>query len=435
MEHETALALIQLGAVFFGLGLLGRLAARIGLSPIPLYLLGGLVFGSGGLVQLGHVDNFIHLASEIGVVLLLLLLGLEYSAPELVTGLRRSWAAGVLDVVLNATPGVLVAFALGWGVTGAIAMAGVTYISSSGIVAKVLNDLGRLGNRETPVVLSILVFEDLVMAGYLPVLTAVLAGVGFVAGLKTLGIALLAVTVVLVVALRYGRFVSAIVHSEDREIFLLKLLGSALLVAGVASAVQVSAAVGAFLLGIAISDSTAHNATKILEPLRDLFAAMFFVLFGLTTDPKSIPPVLAWACLLAVVTTATKVATGWWAAKRAGAGRYGRARAGTALVAHGEFSIVIAGLAVSAGAVPDEFAALATTYVLLMAILGPIASRVVEPLLGVLQRRKTSAAPATVEAAKQLGTGQEADSAKQVDLSKEPDAVVRESNPRTTSDQ
>ncbi|WP_345496547.1 cation:proton antiporter [Nocardia callitridis] len=435
VEHETALALIQLGAVFFGLGLLGRLAARIGLSPIPLYLLGGLVFGSGGLVQLGHVDNFIHLASEIGVVLLLLLLGLEYSAPELVTGLRRSWAAGVLDVVLNATPGVLVAFALGWGVTGAIAMAGVTYISSSGIVAKVLNDLGRLGNRETPVVLSILVFEDLVMAGYLPVLTAVLAGVGFVAGLKTLGIALLAVTVVLVVALRYGRFVSAIVHSEDREIFLLKLLGSALLVAGVASAVQVSAAVGAFLLGIAISDSTAHNATKILEPLRDLFAAMFFVLFGLTTDPKSIPPVLAWACLLAVVTTATKVATGWWAAKRAGAGRYGRARAGTALVAHGEFSIVIAGLAVSAGAVPDEFAALATTYVLLMAILGPIASRVVEPLLGVLQRRKTSAAPATVEAAKQLGTGQEADSAKQVDLSKEPDAVVRESNPRTTSDQ
>ncbi|MGO4613226.1 cation:proton antiporter [Nocardia sp. 2YAB30] len=388
VAQETALALIQLGAVFFGLGLLGRIAARIGMSPIPLYLVGGLVFGTGGLVELRQVDDFIHLASEIGVVLLLLLLGLEYSAPELVTGLRRSWAAGVVDIVLNATPGVLVAFALGWGLTGAIAMAGVTYISSSGIVAKVLNDLGRLGNRETPVVLSILVFEDLVMAGYLPVLTAVLAGVGFLAGLKTLAIALVAVTVVLIVALRYGRYVSAIVDSEDREIFLLKLLGSALLVAGVASAVQVSAAVGAFLLGIAISDSTAHNATKILEPLRDLFAALFFVLFGLSTDPASIPPVLGWACLLAVVTTASKVATGWWAATRAGAGRYGRARAGTALVAHGEFSIVIAGLAVSAGAVPAEFAALATTYVLLMAILGPVASRVVEPVLALVSRRR-----------------------------------------------
>ncbi|WP_159844067.1 cation:proton antiporter [Nocardia sp. CY41] len=388
VAHETALALIQLGAVFFGLGLLGRIAARIGMSPIPLYLIGGLVFGTGGLVELRQVDDFIHLASEIGVVLLLLLLGLEYSAPELVTGMRRSWAAGVVDIVLNATPGVLVALGLGWGFTGAIAMAGVTYISSSGIVAKVLNDLGRLGNRETPVILSILVFEDLVMAGYLPVLTAVLAGVGFLAGLKTLAIALVAVTVVLIVALRYGRYVSAIVDSSDREIFLLKLLGSALLVAGAASAVQVSAAVGAFLLGIAISDSTAHNATKLLEPLRDLFAALFFVLFGLSTDPASIPPVLGWACLLALVTTASKIATGWWAAKRAGAGRLGRARAGTALVAHGEFSIVIAGLAVAAGAVPAEFAALATTYVLLMAVLGPIASRFVEPVMALVLRRR-----------------------------------------------
>jgi CPA2 family monovalent cation:H+ antiporter-2 len=389
----TALALIQLGAVFFGLGLLGRLAARIGMSPIPLYLVGGLLFGNGGFVALSHVDEFIHLASEIGVVLLLLLLGLEYSAAELVTGMRRSWQAGLLDIVLNATPGVLVAIGLGWGVTGAIAMAGVTYISSSGIVAKVLNDLGRLGNRETPVILSILVFEDLVMAGYLPVLTAVLAGVGFLAGLQTLGIALLAVTVVLVVALRYGKYVSAVVASEDREILLLKLLGAALLVAGFAAAVQVSAAVGAFLLGIAISDSTAHNAMKILEPLRDLFAAMFFVLFGLSTDPASIPPVLGWACLLAVVTTGTKLVTGWWAAKQAGATRYGRARAGTALVAHGEFSIVIAGLAVSAGAVPSEFAAMATTYVLIMAVAGPIAARVVEPVLGFSSRLRTPPQP------------------------------------------
>nr|WP_280429011.1 cation:proton antiporter [Nocardia brasiliensis] len=377
----TAIALIQLGAVFFGLGVLGRIAARIGLSPIPLYLLGGLVFGTGGLVELHQVDEFIHLASEIGVVLLLLLLGLEYTAAELVTGMRRSWPAGLLDIALNATPGVIVALGLGLGVTGAIAMAGVTYISSSGIVAKVLNDLGRLGNRETPVILSILVFEDLAMAAYLPVLTAVLAGVGLLAGLKTLGIALIAVTIVLVIALRYGKYVSAVVASDDREVFLLKLLGAALLVAGLASAVQVSAAVGAFLLGIAISDSTAHSATKILEPLRDLFAAMFFVLFGLSTDPASIPPVLGWAVLLAVVTTATKIATGWWAAKRAGATTLGRARAGTALVARGEFSIVIAGLAVAAGALPAEFAALATTYVLLMAILGPIGARIVEPVV------------------------------------------------------
>ncbi|MGH3520077.1 MAG: cation:proton antiporter [Haloechinothrix sp.] len=386
MSH-TALALIQLGAVFFALGVLGRVAARFGMSPIPLYLLGGLSFGQGGFVELDGITEFSQIAAEIGVVLLLLLLGLEYTATELVTGLRRSWMAGLLDIALNAAPGVAVALILGWGPVGALVLGGVTYISSSGIIAKVLSDLGRLGNRETPVVLSILVFEDLAMAVYLPVLTGVLGGFSLMVGLRAVGIALLVITVVLVVALRYGRYVSAIVDSPDREVFLLKLLGSALLVAGIASAMQVSAAVGAFLLGIAISGSTAKNATRVLEPLRDLFAAMFFVVFGLNTDPAAIPPVLGWTIVLAVVTTLTKIATGWWAARRQGIGVYGRARAGAALVARGEFSIIIAGLAVSAGAVDGQLAALATAYVLLMAVLGPTAARLVEPLARSLRKQ------------------------------------------------
>jgi CPA2 family monovalent cation:H+ antiporter-2 len=143
--HNTAIALIELGAIFFGLGVLGRVAWKIGISPIPFYLLGGLAFGSGGLLPLEGIGEFTSLASEIGVILLLLLLGLEYSAPELVTGLKRSWLAGLLDLVLNAAPGAIVALVLGWGVVGALAMAGVTYISSSGIVAKVLGDLTGKG--------------------------------------------------------------------------------------------------------------------------------------------------------------------------------------------------------------------------------------------------------------------------------------------------
>ncbi|GAB3301122.1 cation:proton antiporter [Parasphingorhabdus pacifica] len=379
MQEDTAISLIELGAVFFGLGILGRLAWRIGISPIPLYLLGGLAFGSGGLIPLHGIEPFTHLASEIGVVLLLLLLGLEYSAGELVTGLRKSWLAGLVDIVLNAAPGVAVALLLGWGPVGALTMAGVTYISSSGIIAKVLGDLGRLGNRETPVILSILVFEDLAMAVYLPILTALLAGVSFLGGLTAVGISLVVITLVLIIALKFGRYVSALVHSPDPEVFLLRLFGAALLVAGIASELQVSAAVGAFLLGIAISGSTAVNATRMLEPLRDLFAAVFFVVFGLNTDPAEIPPVLFFAFLLAIVTSGTKICTGWFAAKTQGIGKMGRARAGAALVARGEFSIVIAGLAVSSGAVSGELAALATTYVLLMAILGPVAARMVEP--------------------------------------------------------
>jgi CPA2 family monovalent cation:H+ antiporter-2 len=391
--HDSAIALIELGAIFFGLGILGRLAWKIGISPIPFYLLGGLAFGSGGLIPLTGVVDFTELASEIGVILLLLLLGLEYSAAELVTGLRRSWLAGLVDLVLNATPGAVVALLLGWGPVGALAMAGVTYISSSGIVAKVLGDLGRLGNRETPVVLSILVFEDLAMAVYLPILTAVLAGATLLGGLTAIGISLVVVTLVLVLALKFGRYVSAIVDSKSPEVFLLRVLGAALLVAGVAQELQVSAAVGAFLLGIAISGSTAENATRMLEPLRDLFAAMFFVVFGLNTVPSTIPPVLGAAVLLALVTTVTKLATGWWAARRQGISTMGRARAGAALVARGEFSIVIAGLAVAAGAVDDQLAALTTAYVLVMAVLGPLAARLVEPVtrLSVPRLRTTTA--------------------------------------------
>jgi CPA2 family monovalent cation:H+ antiporter-2 len=385
--HTTAISLIELGAVFFGLGLLGRLAWKIGISPIPLYLLGGLAFGAGGLIPLEGIEEFAELAAEIGVILLLLLLGLEYSAEELVTGMKRSWVAGLLDLVLNALPGAAVALILGWGPVGAMAMAGVTYISSSGIIAKVLGDLGRLGNRETPVVLSILVFEDLAMAVYLPILTALLAGATLAGGLTAVGVSLVVITIVLVIALKFGRYVSMVVDSPEPEVFLLRVLGAALLVAGISAQLQVSAAVGAFLLGIAISGSTAENATKLLEPLRDLFAAMFFVVFGLNTNPATIPPVLGFAVALAVVTTLTKVITGWFAARQQGIGKLGRARAGAALVARGEFSIVIAGLAVTAGAVDSQLAALATAYVLLMAILGPVAARVVEPIAYFAQRK------------------------------------------------
>ncbi|GHG57770.1 monovalent cation:H+ antiporter-2, CPA2 family protein [Sinomonas cellulolyticus] len=381
-----ALTLIELGAVVFALGLLARLAGRIGMSPIPLYLIGGLVFGAGGFIELGGVRDFSQLAGEIGVILLLLMLGLEYTAQELVTGLRKSWQAGVMDLVLNSVPGAAVALLLGWGGVGALVMGGVTYISSSGIVAKVITDLGRLGNRETPTILAVLVFEDLAMAVYLPILTATLAGVSFLGGLQTVGISLVVVTAVLVVALKHGHHVSKAVHSENAEVFLLTVLGLALLVAGLASAMQVSAAVGAFMLGIAISGTTAHLASRLLEPLRDLFAAIFFVAFGLNTDPSTIPPVLGWALVLAVVTAATKVATGWWAAARAGVAVPGRARAGAALIARGEFSIVIAGLAVASGVVNGELAALATAYVMLMAVTGPLAARFVEPVVKALRK-------------------------------------------------
>ncbi|MER5769346.1 cation:proton antiporter [Streptomyces sp. NPDC001985] len=390
--HETTTLLIELGAIILGLGLIGRFAGRIGLSPIPLYLLVGLAFGTGGLLPLSASEDFVAVGAEIGVILLLLLLGLEYSASELVGSLKTQYPSGAVDFALNALPGAAAALLLGWGPVAAVALAGVTWISSSGVIAKVLTDLGRLGNRETPVVLGILVMEDLAMAVYLPLLTALLAGVGLAGGSVTLLIALGAVGIVLYLALRHGRLISRAVSSDNPEMLLLVVLGLTLLVAGIAQELQVSAAVGAFLVGIALSGEVAEGARKLLTPLRDLFAAVFFVFFGLSTDPTDIPPVLLPALLLAVVTAVTKVLTGWYAARRAGIGPRGRLRAGGALVARGEFSIVIAGLAV---ATEPRIGPIATAYVLILVVLGPLAARWTEPLVSRYGGLSEAARPGT----------------------------------------
>jgi CPA2 family monovalent cation:H+ antiporter-2 len=402
----TSRLLIELGAIVFSLGVLGRLARLVGLSPIPLYLLAGLAFGKGGLLPLTTSEEFLSQGAEIGVILLLLLLGLEYSAGELIANLRAQAPAGLLNLALNMTPGVVLGLLLGWSPVAALAMGGVTYAASSGIAAKLLSDLGRLGNRETPVVLSLLVLEDLSMAVYLPILTALLAGVGLLGGSLALLIALGAMALVLLVALRFGGVINRLVFSPDDEVLLLRVFGLALLVAGLAEQLQVSAAVGAFLIGIALSGRVAEEARNLLSPLRDLFAAVFFVFFGLRTDPAAIPPVLLVAALLALVTTLTKVATGWWAARRAGIGRLGRVRAGTVIVARGEFNIVVAGLA---GAVEPRIAPLAAAYVLIMAVCGPVIARLAEPAaarLFRLRRNRSSGPPAAAPAPAPGETGE-----------------------------
>ncbi|MGW1953111.1 cation:proton antiporter [Streptomyces sp. NPDC001920] len=390
--HSSAVFLIEFGAIILGLGLLGRFAARFRFSPIPLYLLAGLAFGKGGLLPLGASEEFVAIGAEIGVILLLLMLGLEYTASDLVSNLKSQYPAGLVDATLNALPGAAMALLLGWGPVAAVVLAGVTWISSSGVIAKVLGDLGRLGNRETPVVLSILVLEDLSMAVYLPIVTALLAGAGLAAGSATLAIALGVAGLVLLLAVRFGRHISRFVSSDDPEKLLLVVLGLTLVVAGLAQQLQVSAAVGAFLVGIALSGEVAEGAYNLLAPLRDLFAAVFFVFFGLHTDPASIPPVLLPALALGVVTAMTKIATGYWAARRAGISVKGRWRAGGTLVARGEFSIVIAGLAVTAGIEPS-LGPLATAYVLVLVILGPLTARYTEPVAMRLTHRLRKPAP------------------------------------------
>jgi CPA2 family monovalent cation:H+ antiporter-2 len=199
-----ALRLIELGGVILGLALLSRVAVRLGFSPIPLYLLGGLAFGRGGILPLVTSEEFIEAGAAIGVVLLLLILGLEYSADELRATLRTSGTSGLLNAVLNFTPGFAAGLLLGWAPIAAVFLGGVTYVSSSGIASKLLEDLRWVGNRETPVVLALLVMEDLTMALYLPIVGVLVAAGTLSSTLVAAGTALVTISVVLFAVFRHG---------------------------------------------------------------------------------------------------------------------------------------------------------------------------------------------------------------------------------------
>lgn len=372
--------LLELGVIVLLLGLLANVAARLGLSPIPLFLLAGLLLGEGGLHDLGASAEFIEAAGELGVLLLLLMLGLEFSAAEFTASMRRHAPSGVVDLVLNAPVGFVAGLVLGYEWQACLALAGVTWISSSGIVARLLSDLKRTGFRETPSVLSVLVLEDIAMAVFLPLLVVVLSGGTALAAAVAVGGALGVVLLVLLATRHLGHHLGRVLGHDDDEQVLLRVLGLMLVVAGLTYLVDASAAVGAFLVGLAIPTGTAERARDVLRPLRDLFAALFFLSFGLETSPGELGPFLPVALVLVVVTSVTKIGTGIYAAGRDGVGPRGRVRAGTALTARGEFSIVIAELAVTAGY--TEIGPLASAYVVILGVLGPLLARFADTLAG-----------------------------------------------------
>lgn len=371
---DPSLAFIEIGAVALVLSVLARVAGRLGVTAIPFYLVAGLAVGKGGIAPLDLSSEFISLTAEIGVLLLLLTLGLEYTAEELRVGLRSGLRPGLVDAAANFTPGLGAGLLLGWGTTTAVLLGGVCWVSSSGITAKVLGDLDRLGNRETPAVLNLLVIEDLAMAAYLPVVAALVAGRAPGPTAATVAVALVAVAVILMVALRWGHRLSRLLAPASDEALLLAVFGLTLLVGGLAQRVQVSAAIGAFLVGLALSGPVQARAGTLIEPLRDLFAALFFLFFSFQIDAGSLVDVVVPAAGLAVVTGAGKLVSGRVAARPLGVGPRGRLRAGTALIARGEFSIVIASLGAGT-AHGDDLGALAAAYVLITAIAGPLAAR------------------------------------------------------------
>jgi CPA2 family monovalent cation:H+ antiporter-2 len=367
-------ALMELGVIMLTLAVLGRIATRFGVPTIPVFLLVGLFFGNGGVISVQEAQPFIEIGASLGVIFLLFMLGLEYTPQELKHSMKTNVFAGVLDGVANVIPGVVMGLVLGWGALGASVLGGITYVSSSGIIAKQLTDLGRLGNRETPLILSILVIEDLVMAVFLPVLAVALSGGSLLTGVISGLISASVVLAVLTFSPKLGGTLARILGGKSQEVVLLMLLGLATLVSGFAEFIHISYAIGAFLLGITISGQVAETARELLQPLRASFAALFFVYFGFEVVPSSLWNVALPAVVLAVASAATKLFSGWIAAKKSGLSSKGSWRAAVTLIPRGELSIVLAGIGVASG-LNNELSSLVVAYVLILAIGGSLAIR------------------------------------------------------------
>ena len=363
-----ALLLAEAGAVFLLLGVIAYAAAKLRFSPVPFFLLAGLAFGEGGVSDLSRAGDYLDATAQIGALLLLLLLGLEYSAREISSSIQEHRSAGLLDFAVNAVPGALVAWYLDWGWLGVAAMAGITYVSSSGIASQLIRDSGWQRSEVARRTVSVLVLEDLVLAPYLPLVTGVVLGVGVWRGLLSVGAALAVTGLVLLIGVRGERQISSLLNSPDPRALLLTVFGAALLGAGASELLGLSGAVAAFLVGLVLSGEVAATVRLRLTPLRDLASSVFFLFFGLTTDPRDLPGVLPLAVLLAVVGTAGKFAVARWTA-RGLADPMSWRRVGAFLTPRGEFSILIGGL-VAGVPFSGQLQALTTAYVILTAAIG-----------------------------------------------------------------
>ncbi|MFD8601779.1 transporter [Streptomyces sp. TSRI0445] len=365
-----------MGGAFLAAAVLARLGGRIGLPTIPLFILAGILLGphTPGYTLLSNPHD-LEMLSALGLVLLLFYLGLEFHMDDLKTGGRKMAIAGGTYLVLNVGAGLIFGFALGWGTSEALVLAGVLGISSSAIVTKILVDLGRIGNPETRPILGIIVVEDIFLALYLAALQPILSGADSLSAALVDGGKAFAFLLLLALAARFGtKLIGKLMNTKDDELLVISFLGVAVFVAGVSEMFGVADAIGAFMVGLMLgSTSSGDRILKLVHPLRDAFGAIFFFAFGLSIDPGDLPSVL-WPVVAAVVLTlAMNIAAGLAAAKVYSFGAQATSNIATTLVARGEFALILATMAAAAG-LDERLSPFIAGYVLLLAVLAPLAA-------------------------------------------------------------
>ena len=359
------------------LGVLGLIASRFGLSAIPAYLLAGLLLGPNEPEQLAIIQpsEITHFVAELGIIFLLFFLGLEFSLDRLLRSGRHLGLGGSLDLLINGALGLVVGLvAFGPGLA-AFVLAAAVYVSSSAVAVKGLIDFRRLADDETDLVLAILLFEDLVIA---VALGFAATGGGSVPSTAWLIVKAVAFVGASLAASRWlARWIDVALDRLPREFFFLFAFAFLVGMGAVAEEVGLSAAIGALMAGVVLAETSVRpEIEERFLGFRDLFAALFFFVFGLTIELDAFGD-LGWLVALAVAATLLgKVAAGLAAGQVGGFTPRQGLNAGAALVAHGEFTVILAQLASENDKIPiadrDDLVAFAGLYVLVTAFVGVV---------------------------------------------------------------
>ncbi|MDQ1910435.1 cation:proton antiporter [Paenibacillus sp. GD4] len=395
MDH----IILEVGLAVALIALAGLLSAKLRFSVIPFYILMGMAVGPHA-PELWHFDfRFIESApliefmGRLGVLFLLFYLGLEFSVGRLIKSGRSIVVGGTIYILINFTLGLLFGLVTGFPFKEILVIAGITTISSSAIVAKVLVDLKRTANPETEMVLGITLFEDVFLAVYISILSGlVLSGSTSVGGVLLSALFALGFMLFIIILGRKAvPLLNRLLNIRSNELFVLVVFGALFLVAGFSETIHVAEAIGALLVGLVLAE-TEHmkRIEHLILPFRDFFGAIFFFSFGLTIDPFSLGGAV-WLSLGAVILTLFgNVLAGMLAGRSAGLSPKASTNIGLTIVSRGEFSIIMANLGKAGGllAIIQPFAAL---YVLILAILGPLLtkeSKIVYKLLDSIFRFK-----------------------------------------------
>jgi monovalent cation:H+ antiporter-2, CPA2 family len=393
------MTLAELAVTVGVLAVLGLAASRFGLSAIPAYLLAGLLLGPNepkelAIIEPSEVTAFV---AQLGIVFLLFFLGLEFTLGRLARSRHHAVLGGTIDVAVNAGLGLavgVVAFGLSFA---ALILAAAIYVSSSAITVKGLIDFRRLADDETDLVLAILVAEDIVIALVL----------GFAAGgggeaadtLAIVGKAVGFIAFSLAISKWLSGAIDRVLDWLPREMFLLAVFGFLTGMAAIAHELGLSEAIGALMAGVVLSETSVRaEIEERFFSFRDVFAALFFFVFGLSIDVGAIDEVGWMVAAAVVVTVIGKIASGTLAGVVGGFTRRQGFNAGVALIAHGEFTVILVQLAAENDAIPRgeqvELVAFAGLYVLVTATVGVVLMKE-SKLIG----RRLFAAPRLIEEA------------------------------------